>query len=253
MQRGRTSSPLTTRGKQIRFAYYRPALVIIASGTFLLEAKTMNEEERQEAESEAKWKVAGKVGLAAATTSIALVAMGTAPFLRRFTGAPYVSSSVAARKAISKAIREHYNGHREARRMVLVDLGSGSGEIVLDAARAGYSAKGFELNVWLVALSRWRAWRAGLSPSQAKFVWGDLWKSDVAKADAVVVFGVPDIMKRVEVKVASECDDGCLVCCNTFALRGMTESHRSGGVWFYKVRRGRRGQSIESWPSSHEA
>lgn len=208
----------------------------------------MNKEERRlEAESEAKWKVAGKVGLAVETTSIAVVAMGAAPFLRRFTGAPYVSSSVAARQAISKAIRQHYNRHPRGLDMVLVDLGSGSGEVVLDAARAGYSATGYELNVWLVGLSRWRAWRAGFSPGQAKFVWGDLWKSDIGKADAVVVFGVPDMMKRVEVKVGRECGDGCLVCCNTFALRGVPESYRSGGVWFYDVRRDRVGSSMETF------
>lgn len=36
----------------------------------------------------------------------------------------------------------------------LVDLGSGDGRIVIEAAKKGYSAVGYELNYWLVLYSR---------------------------------------------------------------------------------------------------
>merc|ERR1712179_520320 len=40
----------------------------------------------------------------------------------------------------------------------LVDIGSGDGRVVLQAARDGYRAHGVELNRWLVYFSRWSAW-----------------------------------------------------------------------------------------------
>lgn len=169
-----------------------------------------------------------KTGLFAATTLLGVVFAGSIPFLRRFTGAPYVSSSVSARRAISTALRTHVRrgGH-------VVDLGSGSGEILVDAAvRHGLRSTGYELNLWLVVASRVRAWRAGVT-DLVSFKWKDMWTADVASADAVVVFGVPDIMARIKVKINSECKEGCLVCCNTFPIPGVTQASKIGGVWFY--------------------
>lgn len=169
-----------------------------------------------------------KTGLFAATTLLGLVFAGSIPFLRRFTGAPYVSSSVSARRAIGTALHTHVHrgGH-------VIDLGSGSGEILVDAAvRHGLHGTGYELNLWLVAASRVRAWRAGVN-DRVSFKWKDMWTADVASADAVVVFGVPDIMARIKAKINSECREGCLVCCNTFPIPGVAQLSKSGGVWFY--------------------
>lgn len=57
----------------------------------------------------------------------------------------------------------------------LVDLGSGDGRIVIEAARLGLRSEGLELNPWLVAYSRWKAYRAGVSASTS-FHAKDLWK-----------------------------------------------------------------------------
>lgn len=185
----------------------------------------LGHEEEQEQESSSS---VAKTGLFAATTLLGVVFAGSIPFLRRFTGAPYVSSSVSARRAISTALRTHVRrgGH-------VIDLGSGSGEILVDAAvRHGLRGTGYELNLWLVAASRVRAWQAGVT-DRVSFKWKDMWTADVASADAVVVFGVPDIMARIKAKINSECREGCLVCCNTFPIPGVTQVSKSGGVWFY--------------------
>lgn len=177
------------------------------------------------------------IGIVTVSASLLTLHIGVLPFLRRFSGAPYVSSSVKARSAISEALRHRASVRtkdgRPRPRPRMIDMGSGSGEIVLDAARSGFAATGYELNTWLVALSRWRAWKASLP--HARFVRSDMWTASLHGADAIVVFGVPGIMDRIGAKVANECPRGCLVCCNSFPIKGWRPMHKKAGVWFYDV------------------
>lgn len=172
----------------------------------------------------------------AATAAVTLTAL-TLPFLRRFTGAPYVASAVASRQAISTELRNHARSHKpqpNAKRPQFIDLGSGSGELVLDAARAGYQAHGVELNPWLVLAARWKARRNGLS-HLTSFHWHDMWHVDVSHAHAVAVFGVPDIMERIGSKLQAECHTGCLVCSNTFKIPHWSIVCHRANVWFYLI------------------
>merc|ERR1712037_969882 len=82
----------------------------------------------------------------------------------------------------------------------LVDIGSGDGRIVLEAARRGFQSHGVELNRVLVLYSRYAAVRAGLR-GQATFARQDLWKSDMSKYDNVVIFGVEQMMEKLEKKL----------------------------------------------------
>lgn len=176
-----------------------------------------------------------KVGLAVATTSIIALSAITIPFLRRFTGAPYVASSSASRAAIRTFLqsRSHQLKSSSEKHLRLVDLGSGSGELVLDAARLGFTAQGVELNLWLVLVSRLRAWRSGLG-NKTTFEWRDMWDVHCGRYDVVVLFGVPGIMKGVSEKLGRECHDKAVVCSNTFEIEGWS-GRRQGGVWFYDV------------------
>ncbi len=77
----------------------------------------------------------------------------------------------------------------------MVDLGSGDGRIVLEAARRGFEAHGIELNLWLVLYSRAAAWRErGSLLGSASFSRRDLWKTDLAEFDDVVIFGGGDLV-----------------------------------------------------------
>uniref|UniRef100_A0A8C9QDW5 Adenine nucleotide translocase lysine methyltransferase n=1 Tax=Spermophilus dauricus TaxID=99837 RepID=A0A8C9QDW5_SPEDA len=81
---------------------------------------------------------------------------------------PYVGAS--ARQV------EHVLSLLRGRPGKMVDLGSGDGRIVLAAHRCGLRpAVGYELNPWLVGLSRLHAWRAGCAGSVC-YLREDLWK-----------------------------------------------------------------------------
>lgn len=92
----------------------------------------------------------------------------------------------------------------------LLDIGSGDGRIVLEAARLGFRAHGVELNRVLVWYSRLAAVRAGLR-GQATFARQDLWRADMARYDNVVIFGVEQMMEQLEEKLEAELAPGSVV------------------------------------------
>lgn len=74
----------------------------------------------------------------------------------------------------------------------VVDLGAGDGRTVIRAAQHyGARALGIEYNAELVALARRSVKEAGLSPSRAKVVRGDIFASDFRAATVVTLYLLP--------------------------------------------------------------
>lgn len=195
------------------------------------------------APQEAKSPIAepAAIGLYAVCVLLAGLTAVTGPFLRRYSGAPYVASAPAARAAIRSFLHTCRYSTRGSNAPRFIDLGAGSSELVLDAARAGFQGRRVELNRWLVLRSRLRAY--GLPAEQRKrveFKKQDLWTNQMREEDVVAVFGVPDMMERIRVMVENQCKDECIVCCNTFPIPGWTAMRKTGVVWFYNVGQQRR-------------
>ncbi|KAK9500698.1 hypothetical protein O3M35_001915 [Rhynocoris fuscipes] len=100
----------------------------------------------------------------------------------------------------------------EGRHGKLLDIGSGDGRIVLEAAKRGYHAYGVELNLWLVLYSRWTALKSGLR-SSATFYRKDLWKVDFKPYENIVIFGVKEMMNELNLKFEKELQDTYVVAC----------------------------------------
>ena len=96
----------------------------------------------------------GGAGLAITTICVPFVL----PALRAVC-LPYVPATTTQLVNVSKALRGRSTNHP-----TLVDIGSGDGRIVIQAAKGGFAAHGVELNRWLVYFSRWSAWRRGGRP-----------------------------------------------------------------------------------------
>ncbi|KAJ8306863.1 hypothetical protein KUTeg_014947 [Tegillarca granosa] len=114
----------------------------------------------------------GKVILGV-TGALAVVVYGVtgpfiAPALRKYC-LPFVPATSRQVKNVFTAL--------EGRSGTLIDIGSGDGRIVIEAAKHGFIAKGVELNPWLVLYSKWKAWRSGVSRT-ATFTRQDLWKME---------------------------------------------------------------------------
>lgn len=65
---------------------------------------------------------------------------------------------------------------------------------MLEAAKMGLQATGYELNPWLVWYSKLTARLQGLHHNAA-FYRRDLWKVDLTRYDSAVVFGVPQMVR----------------------------------------------------------
>jgi len=167
------------------------------------------------------------LGLGAA---LALGALFCAPFMitpflpkARYGNLPFYPTSLGRVRrvldAVEPLLRRGAAGAQP--RLGFVDLGSGHGVAVLEAARRGMRARGVELNYSLVLVSRARAALARLrAPGgafDAAFAHGNLFDFPLNGADVVFVFGVPPIMDRVARKVAGEAP-GALFVSHKFAV-----------------------------------
>ncbi|XP_069120116.1 ATP synthase subunit C lysine N-methyltransferase-like [Argopecten irradians] len=152
-----------------------------------------------------------------------------APAIRKIC-LPFLPASSAQMKNVFKAL-----GSRSGS---LLDIGSGDGRIVIEAARQGYKASGIELNMWLVLYSRWAARQAGMN-KMATFKRQDLWKSDVSPYNNVVIFGVRQMMEPLEQKLEKELvQDSMVVACRFHFPNWqpiLTLGEGVDRVWLYRI------------------
>ncbi|XP_066216888.1 ATP synthase subunit C lysine N-methyltransferase isoform X2 [Saccopteryx leptura] len=146
-------------------------------------------------------------------TLVAVYAVATpfiTPALRKIC-LPFVPATTKQIENVVKTLR--------SRSGPLVDIGSGDGRIVIAAAKAGFTAVGYELNPWLVWYSRYRAWREGVQHS-AKFHIADLWK-------------MPQLQKKLELELEG---DARVIACR-FPFPNWTPDQVTGEgidtVWAY--------------------
>lgn len=100
-------------------------------------------------------------------------------------GAPYVPS---LRREVRRAFKELYP---LTDKDMLVDLGSGDGVVLLEAARRGAKAYGYELNPLLVLVSRLRVGK------RATVVLGNMWKTKLPDDTTIVyIFSVTRDSKK---------------------------------------------------------
>jgi hypothetical protein len=98
----------------------------------------------------------------------------------------------------------------------LVDLGSGDGVTVIAAARRGLRALGIEYDGRLVEVSKKNAAAAGVS-DRARFVRGDIFKTDFSRATVVTTFLLPSLNLQLRPTILAM-KPGTRVVSNTFPM-----------------------------------
>lgn len=99
---------------------------------------------------------------------------------------------------------------------IVVDLGSGDGRIVIEAAKRGASATGIEFNPDLVRLSEYKADTAGVA-DKAKFLNMDLFEYDLSDATVITMYLLSDLNMKLRPKLL-QLKPGTRIVSNTFEL-----------------------------------
>lgn len=115
----------------------------------------------------------------------------------------------------------------------LIDLGSGDGRILLAAARFGALATGYEINPFLVFLSRWRLRKVGLQ-NKAKVIRGNLWWADLRETDIVTLYLIDYRMGALEKKLQRELKSGSRVVSSTFRFPTWKPERAEGNIYLYR-------------------
>jgi precorrin-6B methylase 2 len=101
---------------------------------------------------------------------------------------------------------------------VVYDLGSGEGEIVIEAARRyGVRAVGVELDAERMQNAARNAAAAGVS-DRVTFVEGDLFEVDIGEATVVTLYLFPALMQRLLPKLLHELRPGTRIVSHDFRL-----------------------------------
>ena len=115
--------------------------------------------------------------------------------------------------------------------VTLVDLGSGDGRIVIAAALAGATAVGYEVNPYLVWLSRQKIKKLNLQ-DRAKIAYRSLWKADLSHASVVVAFLLPHLLMKYRQKIR-ELPDDSLIATIAFPFEEIKPEKQLGKIFIY--------------------
>ena len=115
-----------------------------------------------------------------------------------------------------------------------VDLGSGDGRVVIELARAGAKAQGYEINPFLVLASHKNIKNAGMS-GQASVRWKNFWNQDFSSFQIITLFGMPHMMKKLQEKLARELKPGARVISHQFMFPDWSISQQESQLYLYRV------------------
>ncbi len=99
----------------------------------------------------------------------------------------------------------------------VIDLGSGDGRIVIEAARAGADGHGIEIDLEKVREARSNAKAAGVS-DQVRFLEQDLFKTDVSRASVVTLYLLPSVNLDLRPQLLKQLEPGTKVVSHRFNM-----------------------------------
>ncbi|MEK7473613.1 MAG: hypothetical protein AAB668_02720 [Patescibacteria group bacterium] len=115
---------------------------------------------------------------------------------------------------------------------VVIDLGSGDGRLLVEAAKRGARVVGYELNPFMAWLSRVRL---KSFKDHAIIHRTNLLRADVSHATVIFIFGMGTIMSAVEKKLRREARPDVRIVSFAFELPGRTYEKKDGIALLYRL------------------
>lgn len=116
----------------------------------------------------------------------------------------------------------------------VIDLGSGAGRLLFLSAQKGANAIGYELNPFLIFLTRLIIRVKGLK-GQIKVINHSIYSADLSQADVVLAFLMPGPMKKLAPKFIRELKPGAKVVSYSFSWPGKEPSQKVGKIFVYEI------------------
>ncbi len=116
----------------------------------------------------------------------------------------------------------------------VVDLGSGDGRLVIEAAKLGALAEGVEINpgLWLFSILN-SFWQKGLYTGKANFRLMSLYNVNYSDYDVIFFAGFVEMVKILERKFENRLKKGTKVICYAFPLPHKKPAYSADGIYMY--------------------
>jgi len=116
----------------------------------------------------------------------------------------------------------------------IADLGSGDGRIVVEFARRGFEAHGYEIDEDLIIESEAKILNQGLD-DLAFIHWKSYWEEDLSPYDIITIYGMSSIMGKLEEKLRNELVKGSRVVSNIFLFPNWKPKSEKNNAYLYVV------------------
>ena len=116
----------------------------------------------------------------------------------------------------------------------IAELGSGDGRICASLAEFGADVSGFEINPFLVWISRRKIKKLGLQ-NKIKIYWKNFFKEDLSKYNKIVMFQFNTITNKLSKKFKRELKSNSMIVSHWWKLPGWEIKKQEGRVYLYKV------------------
>jgi len=113
---------------------------------------------------------------------------------------------------------------------LLIELGSGDGRILKEAARRGITAIGYEINPFLVIYSKISCWSVR---KLVKTHWRNFWHVSISPADGIYTFLLDRYMPKLDKKIATETTKPLKFVSFSFELPGRKPVKKQNGLILY--------------------
>ena len=142
-----------------------------------------------------------------------------------FFGAPFEPSS---KKAIEKIIK--FTNPKKGD--LIAELGSGDGRICIELGKKGAKVYGFELNPFLVWISRRKIKKSGLK--NVKIYWKNFWKVNLFPYNKIVMFQFKTIAGMLSRKFNEELYPGTKIISHWWKLPRWKILKKEGRIYLYE-------------------
>ena len=142
-----------------------------------------------------------------------------------YKGAPFVRSKKDRIRAMMELARITPD-------MRVVDLGSGDGSILIEAAKHGAVATGVEFNPFLVRYSQWRVRRAGVG-DRVTVIKGNLFAYSLRDTDVLFLYLLPKTLKDLAPRLKKELKPEARIISNGFLVSDWEVAEEKNNVRLY--------------------